>query len=400
MWIYYTIFFLIAFVYYRMQPKAPDKETLWYTMLALGVFVGLGDMLGGYDRYIYGEVFDDSVDIRLEGGNLIDVLYQPGAFNEKGYMLYNYLLSFVTANRYIFIFVSSVIIFLSFAYAFHRFLKENWLFALIVFLGMFFFITFTYLREVMAICMSFWALKAVVDRKLLRFLLFVALAYSFHHSAIILLPIYFFPLKKWAPNTIVAIAVICFALGVFGVSRLGFTAFSAFSGGDFRSEMYAREFDIEGYFRIDYAVEAIFFLSCILSLYRRIGKDKRSLVLLNYSLAFCFILLLFIRSPQGGRLGWYFLIGIIVLVTEIVHKQSTQWRLILFVVSFFLFNRIVVDWDYMLSPYKTFLTNGHRDKDFAFQRFEYDEKYDKDKFYRPAFILFGSDDDSRNANLQ
>lgn len=400
MWIYYTIFFLIALFYYRTQFRAPHNKYLWYTMLALGIFVGLGDMLGGYDRYIYGEIFDDSVDIRLAGGSYYSVLNQVGAFEEKGYMTYNYLMSFVTANRYIYIFITSIFIFLSFAYAFRKFVRENWVFTLILFLGMFFFITFTYLREVMAICISFWAVIAIIKRRLVFFLLIIALAYTFHHSAIILLPVYFIPVRKWSPNYIIAIAVLCFILGSFGVSRLGFTVFSAMTGGDRRAEMYENEFDIEGNFRIDYVVEAVFFLYCILSLYHRVGKDRRTLVLLNYSFAFCFILLLFTRSAQGGRLAWYFLIGVLTLVTEIIHKGETQWRVIMVVVSFFLFNRIVTEWDFLLSPYKTFLTDGHRDNDKTFSKFEYDEKYDKDKFYRSTFILFGADDDNRNSSVQ
>ena len=38
-------------------------------LIALGIFVGLGDMLGGYDRYIYGELFDSMADVTNIGGN-------------------------------------------------------------------------------------------------------------------------------------------------------------------------------------------------------------------------------------------------------------------------------------------------------------------------------------------
>lgn len=400
MWIYYTIFFLIAVFYYQTQLKVPEKKYLWYVMLALGTFVGLGDMLGGYDRYIYGEIFDDSADIRMAGGSYNSVINMSGAFEEKGYMTYNYLMSFLTANRYIFILISTIFIFLSFAYAIKKYVHENWVFTIILFLGMFFFFTFTYLREVLAICISFWALKAITERKLWLFIVIVILAYSFHHSAVILTILYFIPRRKWNPKYIVTIAAVCFFLGVLGVSRFGFMLFSSLSGGDRRADMYENEYDVEGYFRIDYVVEAILFLTCILSLYHRLGNDRRTLVLLNYSLAFCFILLLFTRSAQGGRLSWYFLIGVLTLLTEIIHKGPTQWRIFMVVVSFFLFNRIVTGWDTLLSPYKSFLSDGHRDNDKVFLKFEYDEKYDEDKFYRPAFVLFGYDDNSSNSSLE
>ena len=399
MWIYYTIFFLIVFIYYKTFQSAKDKKYLLYVMLALGIFVGAGDMLGGYDRYIYGEIFDDSYDLRISGQSMSRVINMAGAFDEKGYMTYNYLLSYVTANRYIFILISSVFIFLSFFFAFKKYVHSNPIYALILFLGMFFFFTFTYLREVLAICISFWALKAVMERRFVFFLLIVVLAYTFHHSAILLTPIYFIPLRKWTPVTIIVIAVVCLILGVLGVSRLGFSAFSSITGGNIRAEGYANEFDMEGYFRIDYVMEAVFFLFCLLTLYHRVDKDKRSLVLLNYTLVFCYILLLFVRSPQGGRLSWYFLIGVLTLITEIVHKGDTNWRLGLVVVSFLLFNRIVMSWGILLSPYKTFLTDGLRENDPMPRKFEYDEKYAKDKFYRPPFVLFGSDDNDSNSGI-
>ena len=37
-----------------------------------------------------------------------------------------------------------------------------------------------------------------------------------------------------------------------------------------------------------------------------------------------------------------------------------------------------------LYPYKTFLTDGHRQGDNIYDEFEYDTNYYEDKFYRPA----------------
>ena len=53
-------------------------------------------------------------------------------------------------------------------------------------------------------------------------------------------------------------------------------------------------------------------------------------------------------------------------------------------VALLLYLRIFFAWQtYMnLYPYKTFLTNGHREGDPVWEQYEYDENYDKDKFYR------------------
>ena len=389
MWLYILIFLIVVFLYYRTTNNYRyHKKMFLYIMVFWAFFIGLGDMLGGYDRYIYGEIFDATVDERFAGVSAYNIINMEGGFQEKGYMFYNYLLSFITANRYIFILISTLLIIGSFYFAFRNYIKENLIYGVILFMGLFVFFTYTYLREVLAICISFLALKAVLERKPIHFLLILILAYSFHHSAVILLPIYFIPLKKWSVNSIIVVALICFVLGVLGVSSIGFSMFSALTGGDMRADMYVKEYDVEGFFRTDYVVEAVFFLSCILTLYKKIDTEKRTLVLLNYSLFFCFILLLFTRSAQGGRLSWYYMIGIICFITEIVHKTRTVWRDGLIVVSFLLFLRIVDGWGIQLSPYKTFLSNGHRNGDYIFTRFEYDYGYDKDKFYRDPWLVW------------
>ena len=56
---YYIILFVITAVLawsYDGNTKVP-KITFFSFCLSIGLFVGLADMLGGYDRYIYCEVY-------------------------------------------------------------------------------------------------------------------------------------------------------------------------------------------------------------------------------------------------------------------------------------------------------------------------------------------------------
>jgi hypothetical protein len=143
-------------------------------------------------------------------------------------------------------------------------------------------------------------------------------------------------------------------------------------------------------FRWAYLMEAIFFLYVILSNYKNIPNHTRNVVLLNMSLIFCAILLFFIRSENGGRLGWIYMIGIICTLADIcVEKRKlNRFGMIMMIVSFLLFVRIYRGWQNSmlgLYPYKTFLSDGYRNGDPIRERFEYDFAYDEDKFYRPAF---------------
>ena len=104
-------------------------------MMALGVFVGLGDMLGGYDRYIYGQVFDTIADERLAG----NTPWKSDAFaiysTEFGYGTWEVLMTYVTANRYIFIFASTIVIYILLIISLKQYV-ENTPFAVVIFMGL------------------------------------------------------------------------------------------------------------------------------------------------------------------------------------------------------------------------------------------------------------------------
>ena len=108
------------------------------------------------------------------------------------------------------------------------------------------------------------------------------------------------------------------------------------------------------------------------------------------ALIFCGILLLFVRSENGGRLSWYYMIGIIATITSIcTYKTNIQNKIPLFLIglSLFLYIRIYTGWQVYLNlyPYKTFFTNGVRVGDYSWENYEYNHEYDNDKFCRKAF---------------
>lgn len=57
--VYFLIFIAAVFLYLRTnENNEQSKLVLGIYLGGLALFVGCADMLGGYDRYIYGEVFD------------------------------------------------------------------------------------------------------------------------------------------------------------------------------------------------------------------------------------------------------------------------------------------------------------------------------------------------------
>jgi len=381
MYLYFIVFFLVVFaIHFADEYPHRSKQILFLSFMMLALFVGLSDMLGGYDRYIYASLFDDIADITRVGGNYKDASIFTLYSSEIGYIGSNILISFITSNRYVFILLYTFIIY----YLFYLSLKEycvNYTFGMILFMSLMFFFTFTYLRQMVGVGFAWFAIRYVYKKELYKFIICVLVAASFHNSAIILFPLYFLPIKRFSQRSIIIIMSLCLALGLSGGPSALFSLYGDVTDMQYRTDSYAEQ---EIGFRYEYIIEALVFLYFILKNYSLIPTTKKNIVLLNTSLGFCAILLLFVLSLNGGRLGWYYLIGIISTLSLIAKnvKRDSSTNRVIFIICLLLFFRILYYWGFLLSPYKTFLTNGVRDYDPVYETYEYDENYSKDKFYR------------------
>lgn len=381
MWIY-IIIFLIPVVYSISQGRKGAKSTtflaVYLTFLAL--FVGFGDMLGGYDRYIYGELFDGMADMVREGGNpWLSEGYRFYA-TEFGYGSLCALISFLTANRYIFILIVTLIIYLLLYKSLKEY-TEDYPMAVILFMGLWFFFTFTYLRQVLAATIAWYSVRYIINRDFKRFLLVWFIAYSFHNSAIIFLPVYFIATKR------IPMQLVLMAMGfilLVGLTPLPAALFDTYGEVNEERMKYSEGmYSDDAGFRIAYLLEAVTFLYLIALRYKKLLDGQRGVVLTNIALFFCAVLLLFIKSENGGRLGWFFMIGVIATLSRMnILEKVKGYRPIVTILCTFLFLRILTSWGLMLHPYKSFLTNGHREGDLTYELFEYDQNYDIDKFYR------------------
>jgi len=384
MWIYLTIL-IIAIILYSFSEVTNERSKfiLGVYLLVLALFVGCADMLGGYDRYIYGEVFDVISITQDRGGNFASTIGYELFPTEWGFLWFNQLMSYVTHNRYVFIFITTCVIYTLLFISIKRYCR-NYPFAVIVFLGLWFFFTFTYLRQVMAATIGWLAIQYAIDRKPIPYFLIVFLAFTFHNSAIVLAPFYFVPVKKFKPSVVVSIFVICLLVGLSNVLGLLFAASDSFTSISKVTENVS--YIEEGTFRVAYLIEALLFAALIFWRYDAFDeRNRKVIVLLNMALLFCAMLLLFVRSENGGRFAWHYMIGLIATVTHIathpVHKNNALTG-ILIVMFFVLFFRILTLWGVLLYPYKSFYSNGHREGDYIYEQYEYDRQYDVNKFYK------------------
>ena len=376
---YYIILFVITTVlarFYSGNTKV-SKSLFFSFCLSVGLFVGLADMLGGYDRYIYSEVFQDMHE-NVTKGVLFGEEFLQFFGKEPVYGLINDFIAFFTPNRYIFILVYTLFLYIVYAANFYRYTK-NPFFALLIFEGLMFFFTFTYLRQVLAAGVVWFAIPYVAQRSFKKYLLFIVLATLIHNSAAYMILLYFIPRRKFEKKYIVIFMLTLLIIGISGVTKFVFSV-SGDVVSNARIAGYADTAEIG--FRIEYVIEATLFLSILLLNYKRIDDDALSLTLANVYLMFCGVLLFFCKSSDGGRIAWYCLIGIIVILERLCRpKSAVELKSFITVMCFVLFYRILSAWGILLYPYKTFLTPGIRQGDFIEEAYEYDHAYDNDKLY-------------------
>lgn len=375
---YITLFVITAvFAWVNTGEERVSKFLFFSFCLSIGLFVGLADMLGGYDRYIYCEVFQNMHENVTKGIFFSEeFLYFFG--KEPVYGLINDFIAFFTPNRYIFILAYTLFLYMVYAFNFYRYTKNPY-FALLIFEGLMFFFTFTYLRQVLAAGVVWLAIPYVAKRSFKKYLLFIVLATLIHNSSAYMILLYFIPRRKFEKIYIILFMLILLLIGISGITKFVFSI-----SGDAMNNARIASYSVtaEYGFRIEYVIESVLFLSILLINYNKLDKDELSLVLSNVYLMFCGLLLFFCKSSDGGRISWYCLLGIIVILERLCRQKSAlPLKGFITVMCFVLFYRILTAWGILLYPYKTFLTPGIRQGDFIEEGYEYDHAYDNDKLY-------------------
>lgn len=383
MTIYLIAFFLIFLFVFMFDQQAQQKRknflALWCLFIAL--VCGLGDMLGGYDRYIYGEIFDSTADGLAEGLPILQTAAMQFNPTEPGYGIWNVIIAFISSNRYIFLLLSTLVLYGMLYYHIIKYSKTPFL-AFFILFCIFYFFTFTYLREVLAVGVSWFSIPYAIKRKPIHFGLIILLAFSFHNSALLFGLTYFIAPLKLTRQRIV---IIVFLSLILGLTPLGSFVFELFASNINETKANNVLSNVENT-NIFYIAEAIIFFIIILWRYKYIDEDETSRCMLNIALGFIFILMFFARFTDGGRMSWYFLIGVACTFAGMMSKKTKitlDMLPIILICSMFYF-RILYSWGSVgiLYPYKTFLTPGFAGEEWVYEQYEYDKEYFTNKFYR------------------
>lgn len=347
----YLIIFLFASFLFFFAEKS--NNFLLFLFFVLFVFlVGFRDMIGGFDVYVYGAIYEAKIYKILS--------YKPF---EKGFQLYFIALKFFSNDRYFMFFVTSLIMtFMHFKVI--KKLSPILFFSLFIYFCKFFLLSFVYLRQGLALAFV-WTAILYVDKKYIRFFFFVIIAICLHKSAIIFLPFYFISKFKIPTATMIVVALVTFFISVTSIANFLF-GFLAESSND---EKFAKYNSNSGDINLFYLFEIALLTILILLFKAKLYESKKGIMILNGLFCYVIISILSLTNATFVRFSWYFLIFILAGIPSIYQLienniQKRHFKLAVYIYYSLLFFRLLTVYDNGdFMPYKsvfqTFDRQGH-----------------------------------------
>lgn len=212
----------------KIEKKNMDMP-LAYSCIIIAIFVGLRDPNMWSDSAGYAMVFEGYTST-LANVSLSDTIY---GYSEFGFYFLGVIIRTFTDNSTIYFIIISLMTFLFLYYFSKKYCMYPFL-GLCVYMGRFLAgRNMVQIRAALAIAIIICATNYITKQKLWKFLFVVLIAYTLHHSAIVVLPVYFMNKINITKKHIYIGLIIAFVIAAF----FGGSVKGIVSGSDFINDM-------------------------------------------------------------------------------------------------------------------------------------------------------------------
>ena len=311
---------------YKTPIDKSDKTKKTY-LIACGIIlflmIALRDKgLGSSDSTAYYNNW-----VKLSGMPFDSLLYSMGTSNmESGYLFSVWCLSRIFPSaQYVFV-LTGLLFSVSICRTIYRNSEDSMLsMEICICLGLYTFMI-QGLRQAIAMSICFFAIECCKNRKLLRFLALILLAYMFHRSSLVFLPMYF--LYGFKFNVKTKIGMVMFA----GVLLL-LSPVLVMYGNQLMDREYFNTVDsgavVAMFTHIIIVATAFIFLN-----EKNTDEDKTFFIFMTV-IGMAFYTMRYIEAQAMERISFYFLIGQAIVLPTVVGKfDSTSRAIINYVVCF------------------------------------------------------------------
>ncbi|MXV39010.1 hypothetical protein GO491_10050 [Flavobacteriaceae bacterium Ap0902] len=348
----------------------PKRRSGLVTVFLL-VFIGLAgfrDMIGGFDVYIYSEVYEV-----LKGS---DLLLYP--YFEKGYLGYYYLLQFISGKREFMFFATAVIMTLLHFKSIKEY-SPNLGMSLFIYFCKFFLFSFVYLRQGLAMGVIWLAISFLINKKYWQVALLAALAFMFHRSSIVFIPFLFIAHRQFnnLQLGLIAFLIIFISLTPLGDMALGFV------GDVSESRKFAAYASRSGGVNIFYLIEGGIGVYLALLFQKYFYYNRNTTVIFNGFFMYSLTILAGLTNATFIRFSWYYFIFVVIALPYIYYFYKYQnagfkplFKNLLFIYYALVFFRLLILYDGGdFMPYKSIFQDFDRGGIWEFM--EYRKNYFK-----------------------
>lgn len=357
------IIYVIIFLFSSMLFFQKNEEKLgvgYYVFLTLLILVaGFRDMIGGYDVYVYSEIYESPYEFLV----LYD-LFEPG------FRFYYLFLRIFSDNRHFMLFMTSVIMMSLLFYNIKRNSPIVY-FSIFVLFCKFYLMSFVYLRQGLAMGVLWLSIPYIYDKKYIKFFLLTLLGFFLHKSSIIFLPMFFLANIKLKNLHLFLIAVVALIISLSPLSTILLENLAE-SVDDSKVSVYISK---SGGINFFYLLEALLLVVLLLKFKTKFYEEKWGILIMNGFFAYIIISIVALTNASFVRFTWYYFIFLAVALPYIYNfiedkKSKNAFKLIIFLYFGLLYFRLLFlydDGDFM--PYKTIFQDFKRNG--MWEHFEY-----------------------------
>ena len=316
-------------------------------------------MIGGFDVYVYGEVF--------EAPNEFVLSYKPF---EKGFTFFFIILKTISDNR-TFMFFSTALIMAMLHFKTIKNLSPIVYFSAFIFFCKFFLMSFVYLRQGLAMGIIWFAIPFVQDKKYLKFFALAFIAYFFHKSSLVFIPFFFYGNTKTKNLQFLFFSIILITIAITPLGN-EITSFFSEESENEKLVLYSNKSSGINFF---YLIEIIILTILALNFRNEFYKKPETTLVFNGLLGYILVVLMGVTNATFIRFSWYYLIFVVIalpymftFMTDFKKQQTFKFLVFLYFGS--LFFRLLLSYDGGdLLPYKSIFQDFERNGMWEFMEY-------------------------------
>ena len=316
---YLIIFFILtalAVINIQFKDKLSNQMLTGFSALILICIAGL--------RYETGGDWDNYALLFSEFPTLSQVWHKPALLFEpdveEGFVLLCAIVKEFSTNVQLLFFVVTFINILLISSALPKYTDFPVVGLLCYYCMLYFSLEMIYIRQATAVALCFFALQYVQPKKIVKYMLFILLACTFHRVAIVMVPCWFILNRKfptWLYLTVILAGVVLMATGVSWIRGI-FTTIASWLGENYADK--AEEYTETGVFAVHRQFGIGYFLNlCIFAFVmffrKTIDARPHGTVHLNmFTLSLVLYYYCYELVEVSNRFRLFFLISVIVVI--------------------------------------------------------------------------------------